>query len=52
MIIPVKCFTCGGYQQQVPIFRARSSSNDDDGEVDKVKYLTTEQADKTPEEKF
>ena len=52
MIIPVKCFTCGKvlankyryYQQEV-----RKMKNSKDGTTDRVKYLTTEYAEKTPE---
>lgn len=52
MIIPVKCFTCGKvlankyryYQQEV-----RKIKNGKDVNIDQVKYLTTEYAEKTPE---
>lgn len=52
MIIPVKCFTCGKvlankyryYQQEV-----RKLKNGKDVNIDRVKYLTTEYAEKTPE---
>ena len=52
MIIPVKCFTCGNvlgnkyrfYQREV-----RKIKYDQGGTVDRVKYLTTEYAEKTPE---
>ena len=52
MIIPVKCFTCGKvidnkyryFEREV-----RKMKSERDGDVDKVKYLTNEQAEKTPE---
>ena len=52
MIIPVKCFTCGkviGNKYRYFEREVRKIKSERDGEVDKVKYLTTEQADKTPE---
>lgn len=52
MIIPVKCFTCGkvlGNKYRFYEREVRKMKSVRDGEVDKVKYLTTEQADKTPE---
>ena len=53
MIIPVKCFTCGKVINNTDISsEVRKMKSERDGEVDKVKYLTTEQADKTPEESF
>lgn len=53
MIIPVKCFTCGKvlankyryYQQEV----RKIKNNKEGGAIDRVKYLTTEYAEKTPE---
>lgn len=53
MIIPVKCFTCGKvlankyryYQQEVRKIKNKNK----DVATDRVKYLTTEFADKTPE---
>lgn len=53
MIIPVKCFTCGKvlankyryYQQEV----RKIKNNKEAGSIDRVKYLTTEYAEKTPE---
>ena len=52
MIIPVKCFTCGKvlankyryYCQEV-----RKIKSEQGATVDEVKYLTTENAEKTPE---
>ena len=52
MIIPVKCFTCGNvlgnkyrfYQREV-----RKIKYEQGGTVDRVRYLTTEYAEKTPE---
>ena len=52
MIIPVKCFTCGKvlgdkyryYQREVRKLKSISSMP-----VDRVRYLTTEYAEKTPE---
>lgn len=52
MIIPVKCFTCGKvlgdkyryYQKEV-----RKMKHDQGATVNRVKYLTTEFAEKTPE---
>lgn len=53
MIIPVKCFTCGKvlankyryYQQEV----RKIKNNKEAVSIDRVKYLTTEYAEKTPE---
>jgi len=52
MIIPVKCFTCGGviadkYRYYLEEVRKRKLAKDMD--VDKVVYLTKEFSEKTPE---
>lgn len=52
MIIPVKCFTCGNvlankyryYQREVRKIKSQQDSN-----VNRVRYLTSEYAEKTPE---
>ena len=52
MIIPVKCFTCGkvlGNKYRFFEREVRKMKSESDGEVDKVKYLTTEHTEKTPE---
>jgi DNA-directed RNA polymerase I, II, and III subunit RPABC5 len=52
MIIPIKCFTCGGviadkYRYYLEEVRKRKLAKDMD--VDKVVYLTKEFSEKTPE---
>lgn len=52
MIIPIKCFTCGKvladkYSYNIEKVRQKKISHN--MEVDKVKYLTKEYMDKTPE---
>ena len=52
MIIPVKCFTCGkvlGDKYQYYQREVRKMKHDQGATVNRVKYLTTEFAEKTPE---
>tara|TARA_A100001011_G_C14283175_1_gene832432 strand:- start:1395 stop:1628 length:234 start_codon:yes stop_codon:yes gene_type:complete len=52
MIIPVKCFTCGkvlGNKYRYYCIQVRKIKSDKSATVDEVKYLTTENAEKTPE---
>ena len=53
MIIPVKCFTCGkvlGNKYRYYCVEVRKIKSEKGATVDEVKYLTTENAEKTPEE--
>ena len=52
MLIPVKCFTCGkvlGNKYEFYIREIQKRKISKDMQVDKVKYLTPEFMDKTPE---
>ena len=57
MIIPIKCFTCGGiladkyrfYQEQVRQKKLSQEKKDKNVRVEKIVYLTKETIDKTPE---
>ena len=60
MIIPIKCFTCGNvlgekyryYQEQVLKIKmdmAKGASDDEKQKIFSIKYLTKENAEKTPE---
>ena len=57
MIIPIKCFTCGGiladkyrfYQEQVRQKKLSQEKKDKNVRVEKIVYLTKETIDKTTE---
>jgi DNA-directed RNA polymerase subunit N (RpoN/RPB10) len=60
MIIPIKCFTCGNvladkyryYQEQVlqmKMDKAKTASEDEKQQIFSIKYLTKDNAAKTPE---
>lgn len=60
MIIPIKCFTCGNvlgdkyryYQEQVLSIKtdmAKTANDDDKQHIFSIKYLSKENAEKTPE---
>lgn len=57
MIIPIKCFTCGGvladkfrfFQEQVRHKKLSQEKKDKNVHVEKIIYLTKETIDKTPE---
>ena len=57
MIIPIKCFTCGGvladkyrfYQEQVRQKKLSQEKKDKNVRVEKIVYLTKETIDKTSE---